>query len=84
MTKLKNKKKLLWCLEQLHKGKMNQKWLSNYLEIKTRRFRQLYTIYKQTKQAPTIGTNVGRPKKQITEQHKQIIQKAYEKHHLNA
>ncbi len=34
MAKLRDKKKLLWCLKQFHEGKESQKWLANYLGIK--------------------------------------------------
>jgi hypothetical protein len=68
MTKLRDKRKLLWCLKQFHEGKASQKWLANHIGIKSRRFRQLYTNYKQTRQTPNIGLNVGRPQKTIPEQ----------------
>ena len=84
MTKLRDKRKLLWCLKQFEQGKSSQKWLSSYIGITTRRFRQLYTTYKQTQQTPDVGSNVGRPQKPIPEQYKQIVEQAYHKHHLNA
>lgn len=84
LTKVSSKQKLLWCLKQFHQGKQSQKWLAAYLGIKPRRFRQLYTTCKQTQQPPQIGANIGRPQKTIPEQHKQLVEQAYHKHHLNA
>jgi hypothetical protein len=84
MVKLKDKRKLLWCLKQFHEGKISQKWLSSYLGVSSRRFRQLYTTYKQTLQTPNVGLNVGRPQKTIPEQWKQTVKETYNKYHLNA
>ena len=84
MAKIKDKKKLLWCLKQFHDGKEKQKWLANYLGVKPRRFRQLYSAYKQTLKAPDVGSNVGRPKKAVPDAWAQIIEDQWEKHRLNA
>ena len=65
MAKIRDKKKLLWCLRQFHEGKESQKWIATYLGVKPRRFRQLYSVYKQTLKAPDVGSKVGRPKKAV-------------------
>jgi hypothetical protein len=44
MTKLKNKNKLLWCIEQFHGGNFSQKLLVNHIGIKPRQFRQLHNL----------------------------------------
>jgi transposase InsO family protein len=80
----RDKRKLFWCLEQFRERKMAQKQLSEYLGIKPRRFRQLYSSYIQTFQVPNVGLNVGRPKKVIPEHWKQIIHEAYSRHRTNA
>ncbi len=84
MTRVRDKKKLLWCLKQFHEGKESQKWLSSYLGIKPRRFRQIYSLYKQTLKAPDIGANVGRPKKAIPDDWKQAVELEWRTHRLNA
>ena len=84
MAKIRDKKKLLWCLKQFHEGKESQKWIATYLGVKPRRFRQLYSVYKQTLKVPDIGSNVGRPKKVVPPQWRQIIEDQWTKHRLNA
>ena len=66
MAKIRDKKKLLWCLRQFDDGKESQKWLATYLGIKPRRFRQLYSAYEKTLKAPDVGSTVGRPRKAST------------------
>ncbi len=84
MVKVKDRAKLLWCLKQFTERKLTQKWLSQYLGIKPRRFRQIYCAYKQTKTLPKIGFKVGRPSKKISPQWPDIVEEEYRKHHVNA
>ena len=82
MRKLKDEKKLLWCLRQFYQGKEPQKWLSSYLGISTRQFRKLYAIYKQTKHIPK--TKIGRPKKAMPTHWEEIVDAQWKKHRSNA
>jgi putative transposase len=84
VVKIKNKKKLKWCLVNYDSGKITQKWAASYLVITPRRFRQLYTEYKTTGQVPIIGINLGRPKKEIPEEWIDIIKQEYDRFRLNA
>ncbi|MDR2720283.1 MAG: DDE-type integrase/transposase/recombinase [Nitrososphaerota archaeon] len=84
MAKIKNKKQLKWCLQQHAQNNITIKYAANQLKITPRRFRQLYTQYKTTNTIPTVGKNVGRPKKQITQETIEIIKQAYQKDHLGA
>jgi putative transposase len=84
MVKIKNKRKLKWCLINYDRGEITQKWASWYLGITTRRFRQVYRIYKNTGEIPIIGGNIGRPKVQIPNEWKDIIRQEYEAFRLNA
>lgn len=84
MVKIKNKRKLKWCLINYDRGKISQKWASWYLGITTRRFRQVYRIYKNTGEIPIIGANIGRPKVQIPDEWKDIVKQEYETFRLNA
>jgi hypothetical protein len=43
MVKVRDKRKLKWCLVNYDSGKITQKLASKHLEITPRRFRQLYT-----------------------------------------
>lgn len=84
MAKLRDRKKLRWCLKQFEEGKATQAWISSYLGVTPRRFRQIYQTYKKTNTAPTIGANVGRPKTEISNQQESIVINQWKKHHLNA
>jgi putative transposase len=84
MVRLRDKRKLLWCIKQFHERKESQKWLSMYLGIKPRRFRQIYAFYKQTMKVSDVGSRVGRPKKKIPNDWKQIVDDQWKKHRLNA
>jgi putative transposase len=84
MVKVKNKKILKYYLEKHAKNEITIKTAANHLKITPRRFKQLYTQYKTTNTTPTIGKNLGRPKKQITPQTIEIIKQAYQKDQLHA
>ncbi len=84
MAKLGDRKKLQWCLKQFEQGKATQVWIANYLKVTPRRFRQIYHLYKKTNTTPTIGSNVGRPKTKITNEHKQTVIEQWSKHRFNA
>ena len=84
MRKITDERKLLWCLKQFHQGKESQKWLSAYLGISTRRFRILYSRYKQTQGTPLPKPKMGRPKKATPAQWETIVDAEWKKHHLNA
>jgi transposase InsO family protein len=85
MVKVKKSGELKWCLEKHATGKVTVKWAANHLKITPRRFKQLYAKYKTTNNTlPTIGQNLGRPKKQITKETIETIKQTYEKYHLNS
>jgi hypothetical protein len=71
-------------LEAVSEEKESQKWLANYLGIKPKRFRQLYSIYKQTSKLSDVKSKVGRPKKPVPTQWSLIVENQWKKHHLNA
>jgi hypothetical protein len=62
-------------------GKITQKWAATYL---ARRFRQLRTEYKTTDNVPVIGVNIGRPKREVSDEWKYLIKQEYETYRLNA
>ena len=84
MVKIRNKRKLKWCLKQYHRKEIKQKWLSKYLGITTRRFRQIYSEYKESTEIPVIGRNMGRPRKQVPAEWLEIIKKEWNEDRLNA
>ena len=84
MVKIKNKRKLKWCLINYTSGKITQKWAATYLGITPLRFRQLLTEYKTTGNVPAIGDNIGRPKREVSDEWKDLIKQEYETYRLNA
>jgi hypothetical protein len=84
MVKVKDKAMLTWALRLFDQGKAAQKWLCTYIGIKPRRFRQIYSIYKQTKTVPPIGLNVGRPAEKTPSEWTKIVEDVYGKQRINA
>ncbi len=84
MVKVKNLKKLRWCLHKYCTGKITQKWAAKYLGITPRRFRQVLKKYKKTGTIPKIGLNLGRPRREISDEWKDIVKLEYGKYRLNA
>ena len=84
VVKIKNKKKLKWCLVNYDSGKITLKWAASYLGITPRRFRQLHTEYKTAGLVPVIGINLGRPEKEIPEEWVYLIKQEYDTFRLNA
>jgi len=85
MVKVKKKGELKLCLEKHADRKVTVKWAANHLKITQKRFQQLYAKYKTTNNTPpTIGQNLGRPKKPITKETIKIIKQAYQKDQLSA
>lgn len=84
MVKIKNKRRLEWALKQYNKKKSKQTELAQFLGITSRRFRHLCSEYKSNGEVPIIGKNLGRPKKEISSEHEEIILQTYSKYQLNA
>jgi hypothetical protein len=79
MVKLSNKRKLKWCLLHYELGDTTSKWVASHLGISQRRFQQIYRQYQTTKKISDIGKNVGRSKKEISDNWKTIIKQQYGK-----
>jgi len=84
MVKLKNKRRLEWALKQYNKKKSKQIDLAKFLGITSRRFRHLCSKYKSNGEVPIIGKNLGRPKKEVSPEHEDVIVRTYNKYQLNA
>ncbi len=84
MVKIENRRKLKWCLVHYELGDISCKWAAKHLEVTPRRFLQLCAEYKSTGKVPDVGVDVGRPKKEIPDEYKQIIKQAYEENPVNA
>ncbi len=84
MVKIKNKRKLKVYLKDYDSGIISQDLAAKYLGITPRRFRQIHKMYRSTGSIPAIGVNLGRPKKEIPAEWKEIIKEEYEKFRQNA
>ncbi len=84
MVKVKNLKKLRWCLHKYYTGEITQKWAAKYLGITPRRFRQVLKEYKKTGTIPKICLNLGRPRREISDEWKDLVKLEYGKYKLNA
>ena len=84
MVKIDNKRKLKFYLRDYERGNISQKSAAETLGITSRRFRQIYEIYKSTGSVPIIGLKLGRPMKEVPEEWKEIIKQEYEKYRQNA
>ena len=85
MAKLVNRRQLSWCLRYYSLGEVTSKCAAKYLGISQRRFQQVYKQYKQTGKTPMIKQRAGgRPKKEISQEWKNLIKQQYEQTRCNA
>jgi putative transposase len=84
MVKLASQRKLKWCLVHFKAGELTSNWTAKYRGVSQRRFQQIYKEYQTTGKIPSIGLNVGRPKKEVPQQWKSLIKEQYEKTHCGA
>ena len=52
--------------------------------ISVRRVNQVYSEYLKTGEIPEIGTKIGRPKKEFTDEEKNMVKQAFEKYKVSA
>jgi putative transposase len=71
-------------LKDYASGNISQELAAKSLGITPRRFRQINEIYKSTGSLPVIGLKLGRPRKEVPEEWKEIIKQEYEKYRQNA
>jgi len=84
VVKIKNKRKLKVYFNDYDSGSISQELAAKYLGITPRRFRQIHKIYRSTGHIPAIGVNLGRPKKEVPEEWKEIIKQEYDMFRQNA
>jgi putative transposase len=82
MVKLPNKK-IKWAENQVVTGKKSTKSVANIYKVSQRRIQQLVKIYKDTEEYSQLKMN-RRPKTCLTDEQKEIIEKAYRESHLGA
>ena len=63
---------------------MSSKKIAMALKISKRRVNQVWRMYMQNGEIPIIGENIGRPRKEITEEEREIVLEAKNKYKLGA
>jgi putative transposase len=82
MVKLTNKQ-IRYIVNQVVKHKKSTKTMARLYDVSQRRVQQLVKIYRDTGEYPTLNPN-RRPKTYLTEEEKDIIEKAYKECYLGA
>ena len=80
MVKLTNRK-IKWAINQVVKHKKSTKTVAQSLRVSQRRIQQLVKAYRDTGEYPTLNPN-RRPRTYLTEEEKNIIEKAYNESYL--
>lgn len=83
MVKLKSKRKVIRCFKAYKRG-VSQKYMANQLGISTRWFRKLYRQWEKTGDLKLCYKKLGRPKKILSEDNRQLIIQTYDRYRLNA
>jgi len=81
-VKLTNRK-IKWAINQVLKHKKSTKTVAKSLRVSQRRIQQLVKAYRDTGEYPTLNPN-RRPKTYLTEEEKNIIERAYNESYLGA
>lgn len=81
MTKL-NRRKIEWIIRWKKRGK-SSKNIAIAQKVTKRRINQLYSSYKKTGEIPVLNHN-RRPRKELTDEEKQIIEESYKETYLGA
>ena len=77
MVKLKSKRKLLWAFKQFKNGKSRQKELCSVLKISRQWFSKQYHLWLKNGILEIKSHKLGRPRRPITNEEKQIILMEY-------
>ena len=78
-----NGKKIRWIIAQKLKGESTST-IAEILGISARRVQQIYKEYIETAQLPHIGNNLGRPKKPLSSDDKELIDRTYSDYKFGA
>ena len=72
-----DQRKIHWIIGQKLKG-VTTKEIALDMKISRRRVQQIWKSYKEQKQEPTVGENMGRPRKPFDEREARVVGEAYE------
>ena len=81
---MKLTKRKLRCLIRWKEAGMSSSDVAWYLKISKRRVNQVWRMYKESGEIPEIGRNIGRPRRELTEDEKRIILEAKSIYKLGA
>lgn len=78
-----NGKKIRWIIGQKLKGESTST-IAEIQGISYRRVQHIYKEYNETGQSPEVGPNLGRPKKQLSSDDKELTDQAYSDYKFGA
>ncbi|BBL64976.1 hypothetical protein MmazTMA_19530 [Methanosarcina mazei] len=78
-----NGKKIRWIIAQKLKGESTST-IAKIQGISARRVQQIYKEYVDTDKLPQVGNNLGRPRKQLSSDDKEIIDQTYSDYKFGA
>ena len=78
-----DQRKIHWIIRQKQKG-VTTKQIALDMKISRRRVQQIWKSYAESKQEPSIGENMGRPRKPFDEREAEVIGEAYQHYRFGA
>jgi len=78
-----DQRKIHWIIRQNQKG-VPTKQIALDMKISQRRVQQVLKSYREQMQEPTVGENMGRPRKPFEEREAQVISEAFELYRFGA
>ena len=78
-----DQRKIHWIFRQNQKG-VPTKQIASDMKISRRRVQQVLKSYREHMQEPTVGENMGRPRKPFEEREAQVISEAFELYRFGA
>ena len=78
-----DQRKIHWIIRQKQKG-VTIKQIALDMKISRRRVQQIWKSYAESKQEPSIGENMGRPRKPFDEREAEVIGEAYQHYRFGA
>ncbi|MGA9100224.1 MAG: hypothetical protein WB392_14980 [Methanotrichaceae archaeon] len=70
-----DQRKIHWIIQQ-KKKRVGTKQIALDMKITRRRVQQIWKRYEEEKREPTIGENMGRPRKPLDEREAQVVGEA--------
>jgi putative transposase len=78
-----DQRKIHWIIRRKQKG-VTTKQIAQDMKISRRRVQQIWKSYAESKQEPSIGENMGRPRKPFHEREVQVVGEGYRLYRFGA